>query len=68
MYIDSEKERESRTTLRYLSGGAIHDSRALGKIMDSVLGPKRWENNGARKVNTRNSIQEVAGEPRESCL
>lgn len=68
MYIGSERERESRTTLRYLSGGAVHDSRALGKIMDSVWGPERWENNGTHKANRRNSIQEVAGEPRKSCL
>lgn len=68
MYTGSERERASRTDLGYLRGGAIRDSSALGQILSSVWGPERWENNGARKANRRNSIQGTAGEPRESCF
>lgn len=61
------KEWESKKILGYFSGGAIHDSNFLGKIMSSFWGPERWENNEAHKAN-RSLIQETAGEPRKSYL
>lgn len=65
---EAVKEREPSSALRCLNGIAIHDSRALRKIMNPVWGSERWENNGARKANRRTLVQEIAGEPRESCL
>lgn len=60
------KETESGMALRHLSGDAIHDRSALGKITNSVW-DERWKNDGAHKTNRRNLIEEVAGGPRE-CL